>query len=658
MKKLLMFVVVLVLLLGAAVVIAPQFISPEMIKAQLVERVKAATGRDLTIEGKLELKVFPFIGVEAEKVSLSNPAGFDDKAFVSVGALQVNVALMPLLSKDIQVNSFVLKEPVIRLAVNKAGKKNWDFAPQEVEKGLQKTPLDKEPKTAKEEGFAPKNLKLSDIEISDGALFYTDKSVTQKLEKLNAKVSLKDMSAPLDVTADALWQGKQVKLSTHVDSLQNVLSGKASGFAANVSSDVIAVDAKGNVEGDNVTAKAAVKSSSLKALSAWLNPKGAPMGTPAALALDTSADVKCSGKVCSLSNFVLAVDDVKATGEAKLNLAGAVPAISMHVKTGVLDVNPFLEAAKTASIMELFVSNAQAAGGRWSTDAIDLSGLKAADVDAVIETSGILFRQVKIGATNLKAVVKAGKLTADVKDAALYEGTGSITLVADGAVSPGSFELRSALRGIALAPLLKDAAEMDRLSGKADIDFATGGRGRSLADIVFSLVGNGKFSVANGQISKVNLLDLLHNITGAGNAGGTTQFTRMDGSFTISQGVISNNDLLIALQGARVNGTGNVNLPAYTINYRLSPQTYSQKEDVATGKTVDRAGVQVPILIAGSMDNPSFQPDVGSVIQNALSDPKQFKEALKNSRGDIKEQLKQPKDAVRNLKGLLEGFKN
>lgn len=653
-KKLLLLVVVLVLLLGAAIVIVPSMISPETIKAQLIERVNAATGRKLTIEGKLALKVFPFIGVDVEKVSLSNPAGFDDKAFVSVGAMQVNVALMPLLQKDIQVNSFVLKEPVIRLAVNKAGKGNWDFAPAEVEKGLGKTPLDEKPKASKEGGFLPSNLRLSDIEIQDGSLFYTDAKGQQKLEKLNAKVNLRDISAPLDVKADALWQGKTVKVALNVGSLQGVLSGKASTFAVNVASDVIAVDAKGNVEGQNVTAKAGIQSSSLKALAKWLNPKGQPMATPATLALDTAADVKCAGKACALSNFSLALDNIKATGDAKLNMAGAVPALSMHVKAGELDFNPFMEAAKHASAVSYLVSDAEAAGGHWSNDAIDLSGLKAADVDAVVETTGIVFRQFKIGATTLKAVLKGGKLTADVKDAVLYDGTGSIRLVADGGVSPGAFELHSTLKGIALEPLLKDAAAMDRLSGKADIDFSAAGRGRSQADIISSLGGNGKFSVANGQIQRVNLLDLLHNISGAAGGGnGTTQFTQMGGSFTIAQGVITNNDLLIALQGARVNGQGNVNLPAYTINYRLTPQTYSTKDDATTGKTVERAGVQVPILISGSLDGPSFQPDVRAVLTNALSDPKAFKESLKNSRGDIKEQLKQPKDAIKSLKGLF-----
>ncbi len=659
MKKLAMVLVLLVVLLGAAIVIVPGMISPETIKAQLTQRVEAATGRKLTIGGKLALKVFPFIGVEAEQVSLSNPDGFGKDAFVSVGALQVDVALLPLLHKDIQVNSFMLKDPVIRLEVNKDGKRNWDFTPAEVEKGLAKKP---EAEAKKGSGFAPSNLTLGDIEISNGALFYTDgKGAVQKVEKLNAKVKLRNMTSPLDVAADALWQGKQVKVVLNLDSLGTLSAGKASKFVANIASDVVSVDAKGTLEGQNVTAKAAVKSSSLKSLAAWLNPKGAPIATPALLALDTSADVICGGKACDLTNVVLALDGIKATGDAKLNFAGATPKIGLKVKTGVLDVNPFLEAAKKASLMPSVIADAEAAGGHWSTDAIDLSGLKAVDLDAAVQTEGILFRQFKIGATALKATMAQGTLNAEVVDATLYDGKGTLAMTVNGAAQPASYALTGMLKGIALEPLLTDAADMNRLSGKADITFAANGHGKSQADIISSLAGSGKFNVMDGKIQRVNLLDMVRNVSsafaGANSQSQSTDFSAMGGSFVIANGVLTNNDLLIAMQGARVNGQGNVNLPAYTINYRLSPQTYSSSKDATTGKTVERAGVEVPVLISGSLDSPSFQPDVQGVIQDALSDPTKFKDAIKNSGKDLKEQIKQPKDAIKNLKGLLGGFK-
>ena len=101
------------------------------------------------------------------------------------------------------------------------------------------------------------------------------------------------------------------------------------------------------------------------------------------------------------------------------------------------------------------------------------------------------------------------------------------------------------------------------------------------------------------------------------------------------------------MTGMNVTGKGDINLPAYTINYRLTPQAAGKGQD---GKAA--GGLSVPVVISGSLDNPQFMPDVGSAIQNVLKDPTQ----LKNTERSVKDAFKNPKDATKNLKGLLNGL--
>jgi AsmA protein len=231
-KKLMLLVIFLMLLAGAAVLLAPGLIPPEVVKAQLIERVRDATGRSLAIHGPLSVKLFPFIGVEAEQVTLSNPEGFGTEPFLSVGALQVNVALLPLLKKDIQVDRFVLRDPVIRLAVNRSGRGNWEFRPAQATAAPGDAPA--APQAAPAEAGL-KGLRLSAIEIRNGALYYADAAGgKQTLEQLDATLSLRDIAAPLEVAASALWQGRQVKARLTFDSLQTAAAGKPSAFTADV----------------------------------------------------------------------------------------------------------------------------------------------------------------------------------------------------------------------------------------------------------------------------------------------------------------------------------------------------------------------------------------------------------------------------------------
>ena len=121
-------VVVLVVLVAGAAVVLPQFISVDTYKDKLVAEVKSATGRDLKISGPVHLSVLPHLAIDAAQVSFSNAAGAQSKDMMTLGSLQVEVELLPLLQKTVVVDRFVLKDPVIALEVDKQGKPNWDFS--------------------------------------------------------------------------------------------------------------------------------------------------------------------------------------------------------------------------------------------------------------------------------------------------------------------------------------------------------------------------------------------------------------------------------------------------------------------------------------------------------------------------------------------------
>ncbi len=104
----------------------PFFIDPNDFKPEIQTAVKESTGRELVIDGNLELSVFPWIGISTGKLSLSNAKGFPDKSFAEIAESDVKVKLLPLLSKKIEISRIVLKGLVLNLAKNKQGENNWD----------------------------------------------------------------------------------------------------------------------------------------------------------------------------------------------------------------------------------------------------------------------------------------------------------------------------------------------------------------------------------------------------------------------------------------------------------------------------------------------------------------------------------------------------
>jgi AsmA protein len=124
-KGILIFFSTVVVLIIAAVVIIPLVVDLNDYKPEIEAAVKDKTGRTLRIEGELDLSVFPWIGVSTGKLTLSNAAGFKEPAFAVIGESDIKIKLMPLLSKEVEVSTVVLKGLELHLAKDAQGVSNW-----------------------------------------------------------------------------------------------------------------------------------------------------------------------------------------------------------------------------------------------------------------------------------------------------------------------------------------------------------------------------------------------------------------------------------------------------------------------------------------------------------------------------------------------------
>src|SRR5690348_12799875 len=102
-KRLLVGIAVLIVLLIVAVIVVPFFIPVDLYKSRLVAAVKESTGRDLRIDGKVSLTLFPSLALEANNVSFSNPPGAASKDMARLGQLQVQLQVLPLLHRDVEI---------------------------------------------------------------------------------------------------------------------------------------------------------------------------------------------------------------------------------------------------------------------------------------------------------------------------------------------------------------------------------------------------------------------------------------------------------------------------------------------------------------------------------------------------------------------------
>ncbi len=117
------------LILGGILIwYASSLVNPAQLTKLLSATVKDATGRDLKISGPVSLEIFPSIGVKAEQVSLSNAVWASDSQMLTLKRIEMNIRLLPLLNKRVEISNINLVGLETHLQTNQAGKANWDLS--------------------------------------------------------------------------------------------------------------------------------------------------------------------------------------------------------------------------------------------------------------------------------------------------------------------------------------------------------------------------------------------------------------------------------------------------------------------------------------------------------------------------------------------------
>jgi len=117
----------LVSLLLVVVAIAIWRIDPNDYIAPIEARIKQVTGRDAAIRGGIDLKVSLTPRLVAHDLALANAPWGQAPAMISAKQLEIEVALLPLLQRRIEVIRAGLVEPAIALETDAHGHANWDF---------------------------------------------------------------------------------------------------------------------------------------------------------------------------------------------------------------------------------------------------------------------------------------------------------------------------------------------------------------------------------------------------------------------------------------------------------------------------------------------------------------------------------------------------
>lgn len=154
----------IVLLLLAAVAIIVSTMDLRTLLSPIEVELERATGRDVTLGSKVDLDLSLTPTLELTDFSMGNAPWGTSKEMIRAKRVEAQVALLPLLSRRVDLVRFTMIEPVILLETDAQGQGNWAFG----KPGAKPKPSDPVTDSAGAFGLGEFAIERGDVRYRDG----------------------------------------------------------------------------------------------------------------------------------------------------------------------------------------------------------------------------------------------------------------------------------------------------------------------------------------------------------------------------------------------------------------------------------------------------------------------------------------------------------
>ena len=676
MKFITTLLVIIVVLVAGAAVILPRVFDPNDYRDEIAGAVYDASGLELSINGPIGWTVFPWVGLSLEDITVK---GTENSQLAKLGAAEISVKLIPLLSKTVEVQTASLSGLELTLVKNKQGKGNWEVSkPDGAEAAETKTT---ETRSESAKSSAPLELDIANVDISDLLFSYEDQQTGKKYLideaglttgkihnqepvsfNLKARINMPDLilvSTISGTLAFNLEQGifdlNELVIKTHPD----VDKPETLGITGNLHLEQQPLLAKGTLD---------VVRFNPEQLLRQLNIELPAMSDPTAFKqLSFNSGFTSDGTRFDADALKLKLDDFNIDGyfkitdlekqQMKFSFTGNDLNLDRYLPPGNSSSENVAGSNDTASTGETKQTPAPAAKEQ---PLIPEELIRTLNLDGDMKLSSLTVANLRFEKPSVK--IQAANSKADVAISSdFYQGTIKLdssvnvrqkNMPALGAVADVS--------GINLEALASAIPALRPVHGSVNASLDVKTKGQLQSVLTKNLNGSMQFKINNGEFTNANFDKMVCEGVALirktdlekANWDNATKFKDLGGSFIISNGVASNNNLIAALSNLNLKGDGQVNLVQQTLDYHLGLNirgAESPDSDPACQVNEKYRDIDWPVRCQGNLGTLQCGIDnerLGDTIADVLK-----VEAREQIQEQLEENLKEP---VRELfKGLF-----
>ena len=626
------------------------FVDPNRYRGDIQRMVQQHTGRELTIQGKLELKVFPWLALSVHDVRLGNPPGYGAEPFATVQNASIGVKLLPLLGKRLEVSRVAI-EGLSATLISRGEQNNWrDLSESKSAPAQPAAP-----------SSAPPIASIAGVQIKDSRLLMRD-----EIKKSTTDLVLKQIHTGRLATSPSGSSVQDVKVEgTYLSRLDSeAKSAAATPLAFSLSTTGASYDAAkqtlapatldlkvgelamtvtaagdkppGTVQGTVTIPKVSAR----KVLQAFAVAPPVTRDAQALSAFSFKTHDRMTPKQIQLGDLDMVLDDTRLQGVAAIE-DRETNELSFDLRVNALNVDRYRAPPAKAPATAAPPKSAPPA----APTPLPLETLRKLNVHGTLRVGSATYAGLVFTDISTPLVARQGRLQLGPTQAHIYGGDYNGDIVLDARPATAQLTLSEHVRGTDIGAVVKAAYDSARLSGHADANVALTGAGNTDEALLQSL--NGKIDALVKQ-GALNGIDIGYELQRAGSllkqqlppshsGPARTVFNTLQANCTLDKGVLKNDDLRMETDFVKVHGKGTLVVATEALDYQVAAAVdQASAGSNAAGLDVLR-GTEVPLSITGTLANPVVRPDLQALAKGQLGKEAKQKasELLKKNLGGL-----------------------
>lgn len=618
MKRFIFASIVLILAIFTTAFTLPYFISGDAVRAQLIQRAKQITGREMQFSGTPRVALNPFLGIEISDVVFPDQFnGEGSKPILQMPKLKGRLSFAAALSGEVVFSEIQFVRPVFNLKIYSTGQSSWHFPEGKVWSVLAEAQnLISEQKPGETlDSSKLTNLNIGSFSILDGVVEYENEinGSQEKFTNLNASFNWENTAAPWSFNGSSIWRGDLMQFNVGTVKPLILMAGGVSELVVNIDSEPLNFDFKGeanNLSSLFFTGNINATSPSLRRVLNFMSYEldagsslgqfsinGNFTGTTTQLKIE-EAQVSLDGNE-SIGNIGYNYTD---TGKSRL---------SGTLAFSNFDLAPYLGnfSNKTTN------SNAKMGGAGLAT----LSQLAGFEMDMRLSAKSVLCDLISFENFAGGVITKNGSMTIDIGSADYADGNvvGSIEAgIVEDKLSMATNLNFTDINGAKLFP--PDLNRQISLTGTGNVEIKLRSAGQNKTELTRNLTGETSFSLKNGSIVGIDLLtmkdatnpetqDQKKSAIGADAA--PTQFSNFNVKTMINRGVGWLSDSMISSEIIKSSLVGKLDLHLGTLAVRgrfLEKNKYDPDKEDFAGSYFIGGTLQQPLWVSQIFERPKF----------------------------------------------------